>query len=151
MDTSNTSSTPTTTNTPQAQPTVWQRTKKRIVRYTLVVLAIGALIMSYFVFTPYSEGARAGTLVKLSKKGYIFKTWEGELSQTMYVGDQSAASSTSKLWEFSVSGKNKALVNKLNEALLTGHRIELNYEEKYIVFSWQGDTKYFITSAQVSK
>jgi hypothetical protein len=81
----------------------------------------------------------------------LFKTWEGELSQTMFVGDQSAASSTSKLWEFSVNGNNEALVNQLNEALLSGRRIKLNYEEKYLVFSWQGDTKYFITSAEVSK
>ena len=137
--------------TPNQTPTLWQRTKKRIVRYTLITLAVVGLMMSYFILTPYSEGARAGTLVKLSKKGYLFKTWEGELSQTMFVGDQSAASSTSKLWEFSVSGSNEALIKKLNNALLSGHRIELNYEEKYIVFSWQGDTKYFITSAEVSK
>ena len=137
--------------TPNETATLWQRTKKRIVRYSLITLAVVGLIMSYFILTPYSEGMRAGTLVKLSKKGYLFKTWEGELSQTMFVGEQSAASSTSKLWEFSVNGNNEALVNQLNEALLSGRRIKLNYEEKYIVFSWQGDTKYFITSAEVSK
>jgi hypothetical protein len=136
---------------PSKTPTLWQRIKKQTLRYTLILVALVTLVMSYFVFTPYSEGMRAGTLVKLSKKGYLFKTWEGELSQTMFVGDQSAASSTSKLWEFSVNGNNEALVNQLNEALLSGRRIKLNYEEKYLVFSWQGDTKYFITSAEVSK
>ncbi len=150
MDTTNKNTTPTTTPTPTT-PSLWQRIKKRTLRYTIILVALIALVMSYFVFTPYSEGMRAGTLVKLSKKGYLFKTWEGELSQTMFVGDQSAAASTSKLWEFSVSGNNEALVNKLNEALLSGRRIKLNYEEKYLVFSWQGDTKYFITSAEVSK
>jgi hypothetical protein len=148
MDTTNNNTTPVNT---LVTPTLWQRIKKQTLRYTLILVALVTLIMSYFVFTPYSEGMRAGTLVKLSKKGYLFKTWEGELSQTMFVGDQSAASSTSKLWEFSVNGNNEALVNQLNEALLSGRRIKLNYEEKYLVFSWQGDTKYFITSAEVSK
>ncbi|MEQ1734185.1 MAG: hypothetical protein ABL940_10955 [Bacteroidia bacterium] len=148
MDTTNNNTTPVNT---LVTPTLWQRIKKQTLRYTLILVALVTLVMSYFVFTPYSEGMRAGTLVKLSKKGYLFKTWEGELSQTMFVGDQSAASSTSKLWEFSVNGNNEALVNQLNEALLSGRRIKLNYEEKYLVFSWQGDTKYFITSAEVSK
>lgn len=141
-----------TTNTPvNTTPTVWQRTKKRIVRFLLILLTLVVLVLSYFVFTPYSEGARAGTLVKLNKKGYLFKTYEGELSQTLVVGDLSSASANSRLWEFSVSANDTALINKLNTALLTGRRVELNYEEKYIVFSWQGDTKYFITSAQLSK
>lgn len=148
MDTTNNNTIPVNTI---VTPTLWQRIKKQTLRYSLVLLALIALVMSYFIFTPYSEGMRAGTLVKLSKKGYLFKTWEGELSQTMYVGDQSAASSTSKLWEFSVDNSNQELIKTLNEALLSGHRIKLNYEEKYIVFSWQGDTKYFITSATVSK
>jgi hypothetical protein len=147
--------TPNNTTTPPLTPakttlTLGQRIKKQVIKYTLILLVLVALIMSYFIFTPYSEGARAGTLVKLSKKGYLFKTYEGELSQTMYVGDQAAASSSSKLWEFSVSGKNEALIKALENALLTGHRVELNYEEKYIVFSWQGDTKYFITSAKAA-
>ncbi|MBC7411906.1 MAG: 6-phosphogluconate dehydrogenase [Bacteroidia bacterium] len=132
-------------------PTLWQRIKKSIVRFTLITLAVMVLIMSYFILTPYSQGMRAGTLIKLSKKGYLFKTWEGELSQPMNLGDQSTAALTSKLWGFSVNGNNEALVNQLNEALLSGRRIKLNYEEKYIVFSWQGETKYFITSAEVSK
>ncbi len=134
-----------------AAPTLWQRTKKRILRYMLILLALIVAVLTYFIVTPYSEGARAGTLVKLSKKGYLFKTYEGELSQTLVVGDLSSASANSKLWEFSVNANDTALLSKLNNALLTGHRIELNYEEKYIVFSWQGDTKYFITSAQLSK
>ena len=134
-----------------AAPTLWQRTKKRILRYMLILLALIVAVLTYFIVTPYSEGARAGTLVKLSKKGYLFKTYEGELSQTLVVGDLSSASANSKLWEFSVNANDTALLSKLNNALLTGHRVELNYEEKYIVFSWQGDTKYFITSAQLSK
>ena len=132
-------------------PTLWQRIKKSIVRFTLITSIVMVLIMSYFIFTPYSQGMRAGTLIKLSKKGYLFKTWEGELSQPMNLSDQSAETLTSKLWEFSVNGNNEVLVNQLNEALLSGRRVKLNYEEKYVVFSWQGDTKYFITSAEVSK
>jgi hypothetical protein len=52
-------------------------------KYTLIGLAFLVISLvawiSMMTFGVYSEGVRAGTLDKFSKKGVVFKTWEGEL------------------------------------------------------------------------
>ena len=54
--------------------------KALFIGVTIIILAFA----SYFAFVyyvPYSEGVRSGELIKISHKGVVFKTWEGELSQ----------------------------------------------------------------------
>ena len=123
---------------------------KKIILIISILLVIGIAILSFFIFGDYSDGSRAGTLVKLSKKGYVFKTWEGELNSYMFVGDQAAASAaTSTLFTFSVSSSEKQTIDLMEQAMLNGHRIKLYYKEKYFKFPWNGDTKYFIYKAEV--
>ncbi|HSP40652.1 MAG TPA: hypothetical protein VLN46_04400, partial [Gillisia sp.] len=43
--------------------------------------ALYLLYFAFIYFVPYSEGTRTGELIKFSKKGVIYKTWEGEISQ----------------------------------------------------------------------
>jgi len=115
----------------------------------MLAVFLGALVMAYFLFANYSSGSRAGTIIKLSKKGVVFKTWEGELNMAMYVGDLSAASAVSHLWEFSVHRSDTAVIRRINDAMLSGQRVRLDYEEKYVAFPWYGDTKYYVTSVEV--
>ncbi|HSZ24628.1 MAG TPA: hypothetical protein VK766_02865 [Cytophagaceae bacterium] len=123
---------------------------KKIILIISILLVIGIAILSFFIFGDYSDGSRAGTLVKLSKKGYVFKTWEGELNSYMFVGDQAAASAaTSTLFTFSVLSSEKQTIDLMEQAMLNGHRIKLYYKEKYFKFPWNGDTKYFIYKAEV--
>ncbi|HVD98796.1 MAG TPA: hypothetical protein VNB90_11385 [Cytophagaceae bacterium] len=124
--------------------------KVKIILVLIVLLIVG--VFSYLLFGSYSEGERAGTLVKLSKKGYVFKTWEGELNTFMYVSDQAAASAAvNNLWDFSVHDKNPEVIQIMQDAMLNGHRIKLYYREKYFKFPWNGDTKYFVYKAEVVK
>ena len=49
-----------------------------------IVLSLTLITVAYFSFIyyiPYSEGVRSGELIKISHKGFVVKTWEGELSQ----------------------------------------------------------------------
>lgn len=89
----------------------------------------------------YSEGTRAGYLIKISKKGFVFKTHEGQLNLG---GVGSAGEVTAivgnDIWEFSVS--DDAVYQKLQE--YEGKRVSLNYKEKMRSFPWQGDTNYFV-------
>lgn len=89
-------------------------------------------------FGSYSLGDKAGVVIKLSQKGYIFKTWEGEMNQN----DQG---NTIEKFEFSVESDKTELIERLKDAALTGERIRVSYVERYRTFSWRGDTKYFIT------
>ena len=103
-------------------------------------IVIVMLIAGYFAFiyyVSYSEGVRAGELVKFSNKGVIFKTWEGEISQGV---------SEAQIFKFSVEGNEDQVVKDLNR--LQGRFVKLTYFERYASFFWLGDTKYFITKVE---
>jgi hypothetical protein len=112
------------------------------------------LIVLGFVFTyiatqfPYSEGDRAGVVSKLSRKGYIIKTSEGELN----VGAQGQVGNMSNnLWAFTVDGGNSKLVKEIEDAMTSGKRVKLHYEQRYLKFFWMGDTEYFITNVEATQ
>lgn len=112
-----------------------------------VFLAIVFGILYYITFGYYSEGKRGGYVTRLSNRGYLFKTYEGELRMGgLFEGDGTMNSSQ---WVFSVSGKNKDAITKLEEAIKNGHRVSLTYEEKFFKLPWNGDTKFFVTDVEV--
>jgi len=69
----------------------------------------------------YSDGDRSGVVVKLSRKGFIWKSWEGEMRLG---GDQNV---TSGAWVFSV--RDESLVAPLQESVKTGKRVTVHYSQ----------------------
>jgi hypothetical protein len=120
--------------------------KKFIIIFILVIVGLGA----YFTFGKYSDGAVAGTLIKLSKKGVFFKTYEGELNQGMIMDSDagSAVGAQSNVWPFSVK-KDTALINQMEKAMLNGHRVKLHYHQRYFKLFFIGDTEYIVQSMEV--
>ncbi|MFD2541799.1 6-phosphogluconate dehydrogenase [Lacinutrix gracilariae] len=107
---------------------------------TKAFLTIALLFVAYFCFiyfATYSEGVRAGELVKFSSKGVLFKTWEGEISQGV---------SESQFFKFSVQDKEEQVIKDLNR--LQGKFVKLSYFERYKTLFWLGDTQYFITNVE---
>ena len=105
-----------------------------------IIIGIVVVFISYFCFlyfATYSEGVRAGELVKFSSKGVIIKTWEGEISQGV---------SDSQFFKFSVEDSEKQVIDDLNS--LQGSYVKLHYFERYKHLFWLGDTKYFITRVE---
>ncbi|MFT6323348.1 MAG: hypothetical protein ACJAWO_000900 [Halieaceae bacterium] len=49
-------------------------------KFIAIVVLLFIAIMSFFYFGTYSEGVRAGTIIKISRRGTIFKTYEGQLN-----------------------------------------------------------------------
>ena len=89
----------------------------------------------------YSEGERAGFVQKFSRKGWVCKTWEGELAIVTLPG------TVAERFPFTV--RNDALAAMLNANI--GRRMALHYEQhKWVPTSCFGETEYFVTSAQVS-
>ncbi|MDP5120902.1 MAG: hypothetical protein NWQ46_04870 [Spirosomaceae bacterium] len=110
-------------------------------KITLIIILVLTLLAGYYVSTGYySKGERAGTISKMSEKGYVFKTYEGVLNEGGYSGETGTL--TPRYWDF--SAKEDSVVNKLRDAMQTGERVTLTYHEKFFQFSWNGDTKYFI-------
>ncbi|GAB3512137.1 hypothetical protein [Emticicia fontis] len=116
--------------------------KLRIFLIILLVLALG--IVYYLTAGYYSSGERAGTISKISERGYVFKTFEGVLNEGGYSGETGTL--TPRYWDFSC--KLDSVTPKLQRALKTGERVTLIYREKFFTFPWNGDTKYFITDVQ---
>ncbi len=120
---------------------------KKILRWTIgIIVAICLIIFLFLNYASYSDGFRVGTPIKLSHKGNIIKTWEGELN----IGGltSSAEGVIPTTWEFSIHGSDEEVREALNTAIERGTRVKLYYKEKYTRFFWQGDTKYFVYEVQ---
>ncbi len=119
--------------------------KKRILIYA--VLATLFFVFGYYLFAgfTYSEGSRTGLLLKFSHKGYIFKTWEGQMNLGGI--SQQGGSIINNMWDFSVLEEEKETIDQLNK--YEGKRIRLSYKEKYRHFPWQGETNYFVYKVEV--
>lgn len=108
---------------------------KRILLILIAVLIVGGGLWTWFTLSwAYSAGDRAGVLLKFSKKGWICKTYEGQLA--LYVVGGVAP----QLWDFST--RDEALAAKLSQAV--GQEIQLHYEEhRGVPTNCFAETPYF--------
>ncbi len=114
-------------------------------RATALLLSVFAAIIVLFAlytwFTlswSYSEGERAGYLQKFSKKGWLCKTWEGEILLSSMPG------AIPERFAFTV--RDEAVVKQLQTAM--GQRVQISYEQHMgVPTSCFGETEYFATKA----
>ena len=118
---------------------------KKIIRWIVLIfiVVVGLFIFFKFTFT-YSDGYRAGLLQKFSRKGMIFKTYEGEMILSSIRSNTDLAIASEKFL-FSVSDKN--LAQKFND--LQGEYIVVHYHEKNGTLPWRGESKYIVDSVRV--
>jgi len=123
--------------------------KKRFRKFLLItsLIIILALMVYYLICgMTYSEGTRSGILTKVSRKGFVFKTYEGELN----VGGFNQGDGTimpSAIFYFSV--RDKEVYKQLEE--LQGHKVILHYKQVIKNFFWQGETDYFVYQVNTFK
>jgi hypothetical protein len=108
------------------------------------ILAAAALLFALYIWTmlsfSYSSGERAGWVQKLSRKGYICKTWEGEMAMVSMPGSI-PEKFLFTVWDPQVAGA-------INDAM--GRRVTLHYEEHIgLPTSCFGDTRHFVSSVKV--
>lgn len=114
---------------------------KKFIWITLGVIAVGFTAYFTFLYTAtYSEGVRAGELIRMSNKGVVFKTWEGEISQGI---------SGAQIFSFSVLGSDSEVIETLKT--LQGQYVKVTYIERYKTFPWWGDSTYFVTAVEKEK
>lgn len=124
---------------------------KKAIAILMLLLLLLAGVAGYFAFGNYSEGFRAGTVIKLSHKGVAFKTYEGQLNLGMVLNEgANGASQTeiSNLWDFSVPQQDTATLRALEAVMLSGHRAKLHYVEKVMRLPWRGETRYWVTQVE---
>jgi hypothetical protein len=106
----------------------------------VAALALFALYTWSALHWSYSEGERAGYLQKLSKKGWLCKTWEGEILLSSMPG------AIPERFTFTV--RDEAVVRQLQAAM--GQRVQLSYaQHKGVPTSCFGETEYFVEKAAI--
>lgn len=113
--------------------------QSKILRFTLLLLIVLLLLAGGWLWLTlnwsYSQGERAGYVQKLSKKGWLCKTWEGEIAMVTMPG------AIPEKFEFTV--RDEAMAQKINR--LAGKRVVLDYQQhRFIPSSCFGETEYFI-------
>jgi hypothetical protein len=112
-----------------------------IVFIILVPTAFFTLWAEIALHYTYSTGTRAGILQKVSQRGWVCKTWEGELQMTAVPG------ATPEKFVFSARSDSIAAV--LSQ--LSGQHVVVTYEQhKRVPNSCFGDTEYFVTAVRAS-
>jgi hypothetical protein len=130
---------PTTTKT---MPTTLPKRASAIILSLIVALiALFALYTWGTLSWSYSEGERAGYLQKFSRKGWVCKTWEGEILLSSMPG------AIPERFAFSV--RDPAVVGQLQSAM--GKRVQISYEQhKGVPTNCFGETEYFVEKVAVT-
>lgn len=114
----------------------------------LTILLIG--IFAFFYWGKYESGIMAGKVLRISQKGFIFKTYEGKLNLETF-GALKGTSPIAESFDFSVEGSDTAVINQLEQVSLSGERVNLYFIKRYMTFPWRGESKYFVTQVERSK
>ncbi len=131
----------TPTPTPPPAPRPARRSFKAYLFGGLVVAVLLVVLYTMFMlWWSYSDGERAGVLQKFSKRGWICKTYEGELA--MYVVGGVAP----QIWNF--SARDEAAIEQLHAAV--GQHVRLHYaEHRGLPTSCFGETAYFVERVEI--
>jgi len=115
--------------------------KKVLIWSSIILVLILATTIYWNYYSTYSEGNRSGILQKFSKKGNVFKTYEGELIMSSIASTGNTTIASEKFL-FSVAD------DSIAKALfaMEGKHVTLHYKQKRGHLPWNGETDYYIIS-----
>jgi hypothetical protein len=119
------------------------RTMLKVLGVIVVVIVLVLGVVSWISLKwVYAEGERAGYVQKFSHRGWLCKTWEGEMAMVTMPGTLAE--------KFAFTVRDEGVAQKINADI--GKRLALHYEQhKWIPNSCFGDTEYFVTSVAVAE
>ncbi len=122
------------------------RIKSKVITFFLVLIALSIAGAAGYTWVAlnwsFAHGERSGYVQKFSKKGWICKTWEGELLMTPVPGTVPE--------KFLFSVRNDGVAQKINGIM--GKKCILYYEQhKGVPTTCFGETEYFVTDAKVTE
>lgn len=132
-------------NTPENTPSTWGRKLRKYSRWFVFILVVCMGFYGYWkFFYTYSDGYRSGLLQKLSHKGNLVKTYEGELVMSSITSTSNVVVASEKFY-FSVPNDSLAKAMQLME----GKSVRLHYQQKKGVLFWRGDSEYLIDGMSI--
>jgi hypothetical protein len=114
---------------------------KKLAWMTILGLILFSTVYYFYRDYTVSEGTRTGLLFKISKKGKVFKTYEGQIQLA-----GATIMNKESTFEFSTE---ESVYQSLQ--MLEGKNVRLHYREKVDAFPWQGDTNYIVYQAEEVK
>ncbi|HEY6064368.1 MAG TPA: hypothetical protein VIV35_12205 [Chitinophagaceae bacterium] len=118
------------------KPTTWRdRLRRNFRTFLFILFLVLAFCIYWFFFNSYSKGERTGVLIKISHKGNIFKTNEGE----MWLSCRQMTNPE----KFYFSVKSDSIASLLTN--LQDQCVQLSYTQYRASIPWRGDTKYIVT------
>lgn len=110
---------------------------KKFLTIFILVIIVGTIGFFWVSTWTYSEGTRSGQLIKVTKKGVVFKTHEAQLNMGG-LRTNTIDGLEGNIWDFSII--DDAVVDKLNA--LEGKRVKVSYKQRYYSMAWIGKTNY---------
>ncbi len=117
--------------------------KKVLICGSVIVIVILSFLIYWNYYNTYSEGNRSGILQKFSKKGNIFKTYEGELIMSSIASTGNVTIASEKFY-FSV--QEDTLAKTMFD--LEGKHVNVHYEQKRNHLPWNGETNYLVSGVK---
>lgn len=115
--------------------------KKFFTIFLIVVVVFGAVWFAWHFYWVFGEGVKAGQLNNFTKKGYVFKTYEGKLIQAGFQGGQPGSVQSN---EFRFSVVNESVASRLMSN--SGKDFELHYKEYMGSLPWRGTAVFIVDS-----
>lgn len=116
----------------------------------IVIISIIAIFSGWFwwkFYFTYSEGERSGLLQKFSRKGNLFKTYEGELVLNSLTANGNISPYSTEKFYFSVA--DDSLGHVMQAHTYEGKRVVIHYNQKNGVLPWRGDTEFIVDSVRL--
>ncbi len=110
-----------------------QRNPMKILLLVLLILLLPVLYVYWFYFNVYSDGEREGVMMKISRKGNVFKTFEGEIMQPGFRTGGGNINSNN----FKFTAIDEVVSKKLSDA--TGKTVKVHYVQYRKTLPWRGD------------
>lgn len=127
------------------------------IAFGLIILSAAVMIVppaSYSVAritgcqANYSDGERIGTVVKLSHKGMVFKSWEGTLQMQGYRSTQDKNSPITNQWDFNV--RDEDVMHQIEDAMNSGACVRLRYRQ-WLIEPYTQESDYTVIGVEVMK
>ena len=112
---------------------------RRVLKFLVAIALCGLVLFAGYtalvLHWSYSDGERAGVVQKFSRKGWVFKTWEGELAMTTVPGV------APRIWQFTV--RDEEVIEQVRAAM--GRPVVLHYtEHRGVPSQIFGETSYYV-------
>lgn len=133
------------TPTSQSPHPLVKKLRKFFMMAIALVMVVAIATVVFLMLASYGDGYRVGVIQKISKKGFFFKTYEGELSQGFIEAgqDMGASGVGTRVWYFTVENS-PTVLGQIDHAIEANKKVKLFYKEKYTTLPWMGDTRQIV-------